>query len=202
MRVLKHIIFIAIFSLSSCSSNETQPLFGGDTILAFGDSLTAGVGAGKGRDYPTILAELSGLKVVNAGISGETTTQGVIRFQSLLDQHNPSLVILLEGGNDILRSHPATRTKQNLARMITMAQNHGSQIVLIGVPQKKLFSDSAPFYQELADEFNIPFNEDTLAGLLRTPKYKSDPIHLNDAGYHEFARQIHRWFIDLELVVQ
>lgn len=200
--MLKHLIFVTIFVLSSCSGNETQPLFSGDKILAFGDSLTVGVGAGKDKDYPSILTQLSGYEVINAGISGETTTQGVARFQSLLDLHDPGLVILLEGGNDILRSHPATRTKQNLARMITMARDHGCQIVLIGVPQKKLFSDSAPLYRELADEFDIPFDEDMLADLLRTPKYKSDPIHLNAAGYRELATELYEWLIALELINQ
>ncbi len=63
-------------------------------------------------------------------------------------------------------------------------------MVLIGVPEKKLFSDSAPFYSELANEHNLAFNGEILSNLLRNNQYKSDPIHLNSAGYQKFAQAI------------
>ncbi|MEM7540096.1 MAG: GDSL-type esterase/lipase family protein [Pseudomonadota bacterium] len=158
--------------------------------MAFGDSLTVGVGATSEDSYPSVLGELSGLEVIGSGVSGETTAGGLARFASVLENTNPDFLILLEGGNDILRNVERTQTKSNLAAMITLAQGKGIQILLIGVPEKKLFSKVAPLYKELAEEHNVVLVEKLLGNLLRQPKYKSDPIHLNAAGYRVMAESI------------
>jgi len=188
-------VLLFLLLLNGCENNKLNPLSDDAVILAFGDSLTYGVGA-KGKTYPQALEGLSGYKVINAGISGETTSQGVKRFQLMLDKHSPELVILLEGGNDILRNNSAKTTKQNLARMIEMSQKNGSQLILIGVPKKSLFSDSAAFYIELAEQYNLVFDEALLADLLRSPKDKSDAIHLNSAGYQKLAQGIYQLMQD------
>ena len=188
--------FSLIFILAACSDIKLTPLSSDATILAFGDSLTHGVGGGKGNDYPKVLSELTGLKVINAGISGETTEGGLKRFESVLTDSSADLIILMEGGNDILRNKNLEQTKQNLSRMIEIAQNQGVEVILIGVPQKQLFSDSAPFYRELAEEHQLVFDGETLSGLLRSQQYKSDPIHLNAAGYRKFAERIHESLIE------
>ena len=137
------LIFVALL-ISSCGQANLTPLSTGATILAFGDSLTFGVGAKSDQSFPSVLSSLSGFEVINAGSSGETTSQGVKRFKSLLQTHQPELVILLEGGNDILRNHDLQLTKQNLATMIELAKAQQVSVILIGVPERKLFSDSAP----------------------------------------------------------
>ena len=178
--------------VAGCDRPTLKPLPADGVILAFGDSLTYGVGAKRGAGYPEVLQELSQLTVINAGISGETTTQGVIRFQSVLEKHNPDLVILLEGGNDILRNHAAAEIKQNLDKMIQTAGQFGAQVILIGVPEKKLFSDSAYWYEELADQYQLVFDGEKLSELLRSPQMKSGPIHLNEAGYRQFAEHLYQ----------
>ncbi len=190
-RITLSLIYLAfIFLLIGCSENKLSPLGQNATILAFGDSLTFGVGARLNESYPKILAELTNLNVVNAGISGETTAQGLARFSSQLDKYQPQLVILLEGGNDILRGHDLNNTKQNLALMISLAKERQIELLLIGVPEKKLFSNSADLYDQLADEYNVAYEGKLLSELLKTPKYKSDMIHLNAKGYREFALRI------------
>ena len=194
---LKFYILISLsIVLTSCSKPELPILSPADKIVAFGDSLTFGVGSKNNATYPQILSELTGLTVINAGISGETTSGGLKRFAQVLEQHAPELVILMEGGNDILRNHSSETTKNNLASMIQIAQSKNIAVVLIGVPEKKLFSDSAPFYAELADEYNLVFDEETLSNLLRTAEYKADPIHLNSAGYRKFAERIQQLLIE------
>jgi len=183
---------ILLMTLSGCSENKLSPLADNATIVSFGDSLTYGIGSTTGQTYPDALATLSGLTVINAGISGETTAQGLTRFATVIKTHTPALVILLEGGNDILRNYSSVDTKNNLAAMIEIAQNQQVDIVLIGVPEKKLFSDSAPLYTELANQYDLVFEEDLLSDLLRSPKYKSDPIHLNSSGYQKFAEGIYQ----------
>ncbi len=173
-----------------CNNPQLPPLNSDSVILAFGDSLTYGVGTDKNTSYPRLLEKILKIEVVNAGISGETTTGGLKRFKSVLNQHSPDLIILLEGGNDILRNHRTQIIKENLAQMIEISQSSEIPLILVGVPEKKLFSNSAPFYSELAEKYQLVFDGDILASLLRTPSYKSDSIHLNRQGYQQLAERI------------
>ncbi len=178
--------------LAGCSDQQLPKLNQGETILAFGDSLTAGVGVKLEDSYPTVLANLTNFEVINAGVSGETTREGVERFNALVDEHYPSLIILLEGGNDILRNFPESETKANLASMITYANEKQIPLVLIGVPKKSLFSSSASFYQELADEYQLVFDDESIAKIIKTPSLKSDSVHFNQAGYQKLAENIYQ----------
>ena len=182
--------------LTGCDKPKLSPLSSDATIVAFGDSLTYGIGADQENSYPSALADLTGMTVVNAGISGEITAQGVVRFQSVLDKYQPQLVILLEGGNDILRNQELSQVKNNLASMIKSAQSQDIQVILLGVPEKKLFSDSAALYGELANQYNLVFDGEILSELLRSAQYKSDPIHLNEAGYRLLAEKIYTLMLD------
>lgn len=181
---------LATALLVGCSDRALEPLAPGASILAFGDSLTEGVGASEQAAYPAQLEALTGHPVINAGISGETSTEGLRRLPGVLDRHDPALMILLTGGNDVLRNQDLARAKRNIARMIEIAQGRGVQVVLVGVPKKSLFSDSAPLYRELADFYHVPLVDDLVAGLLRHPGYKSDAVHLNAAGYRAMAERL------------
>lgn len=199
VKPVKHLfaLCILLLFLQGCSESPQLTRISTEaTILAFGDSLTAGVGTKKQHSYPSVLAKLSGRKVVNAGISGEMTKEGLARLANVIDENNPSLMILLEGGNDILRNHNLQQTKQNLAAMINLAQEKDVQLVLIGVPQKQLFSDVAPFYKELAEEYKLVFDGELISDLLRKRSYKSDLVHFNQAGYQKMAEGIHQLLQD------
>ena len=138
--------------MQACGDAKLTAIPHNATILAYGDSLTYGKGVEEEQSYPSVLADLSSREVINAGISGETTKQGLARLASVLEENEPHLMILLEGGNDILRNQNLSQTKQNLASMIEMAQSQGVQVLLIGVPEKKLFSNSAKIFPELAEQ--------------------------------------------------
>lgn len=176
--------------LVACESGPMSPLPGDAVILAFGDSLTSGVGASSGEDYPRQLARLTGFRVVNGGVSGETAQQGRRRLPSELRRYNPDLVLLLMGGNDFLRSRQRQAVKSDLAAMVEAARARGSQVLLIGVPEKSLFLSTSPIYKELAEAYNVVLAEDIVADLLRSPRYKSDMIHLNDEGYSKLAQTL------------
>lgn len=190
------LIMTCLFSIQACSdSNTLVPIPSDGVILAFGDSLTVGVGASEESSYPAILAELSGREVISAGISGEETSQGAKRLVSVLDEVQPSLVVLLQGGNDILRNRNSKQIKSNLASMIEAIQSRKIDTILVGVPEKKLFSDVAPFYEELASEYNLVFADDVLSDLLRNNEFKSDAVHLNQRGYRLLAESIHELLV-------
>ena len=190
LRARAAILFTGFFLLTGCSDPKLSEIPRNATILAFGDSLTVGVGASSAESYPVVLTELSGRRVINGGVSGETTTQGLQRLSGLLEQHEPELLLLLEGGNDVLRNQPFSTISQNLADMIELTQQKGIPVVLIGVPEKNLFSSSAPFYSELAEQYGLVFDGRLVGSLLRTTSYKSDPIHLNAQGYRALAEEI------------
>lgn len=178
--------------IAACSSESLPELSEEQVILAFGDSLTSGVGVNKEHSYPSQLAKLSGLQVINAGVSGETTEQGVSRFNKLLDQLQPDLIILMEGGNDILRNLSMDQTKSNLSKMIERANSDGVPVILMGIPKKSLFSSSAPLYAELAEKYQLVFDGETVAEIIKSPSMKSDSVHFNQKGYYRLAEIIHQ----------
>ena len=176
---------IGLFSGNESFKGTTLPAH--TRILSFGDSLTQGVGASRGKDYPNQLAQIVGRSVVNAGISGETTEGGKRRFAEVLEQNQPDVVVLLEGGNDFLRNVPRAQTKANLGAMIEMAQARDIKVLLVAVPAKSLMLSDALIYQELADQYHVPLLSDTISDLLGDRSVKSDTIHLNDTGYKKLA---------------
>lgn len=184
-------------AVAGCSdSPKIARLPAGGTILAFGDSLTEGVGVQAPDSYPAVLAMLTGMNVVNAGVSGEITQEGVARLPQVLDETSPDLLILVEGGNDILRGYDLNRTRANLETMIREAQGRYIPVVMLGVPEKNIFSSSAPFYEEIAEEYSVVFDGGLLAGLLKSPSYKSDAVHFNRDGYRLMAEGIHELLLD------
>ncbi|WP_293267824.1 GDSL-type esterase/lipase family protein [Neptunomonas sp.] len=195
---LFQIITVALITLllNGCSDPKLEPIRYGGSILAFGDSLTLGVGTVQTNSYPSILAELSGLNVINAGISGETTESGLKRLPLELERTSPDLLILIEGGNDILQNKSESAIKANLKKMIELAQSKDISVVLIGVPQKRLFSDSAPLYQELAEEYQLVFDGTLIGNLIRSPSLKSDHVHFNAQGYRKMAESIYELLSD------
>ena len=192
-RVLRRFVFAfaALAVLVACQEKPLQPLAPGATILAFGDSLTEGKGVSLGDSYPAVLQRISGMRVVNAGISGEVTADGLARLPEVLDDVRPQLMLLLHGGNDILRNLNPSEASENIAAMIQEARSRGIAVVLVGVPEKKLFSDTSPIYPALAERFKLVFVESIIADLLRSPSKKSDAVHFNQAGYEEIAQELY-----------
>ena len=178
--------------LTACGEPGFRPLAPGETILAFGDSLTEGRGVSPAQSYPSVLASLSGHPVINGGVSGELSQAGRARLPALLAEHRPALVILLEGGNDMLRGSGEVALKANLAAMIEAAQGSGAQVLLVAVPRKSLFADGAPLYGELAEQYGLVLDEESIGELLRSREFKSDAVHLNAAGYRALAERLYR----------
>lgn len=181
--------------LCACGSgNRTgilPPLAPDATILAFGDSLTYGSGASAEQSYPAVLASLVNRNVVSAGVPGETTTEGLRRLPSVLDAHDPDLVLLCLGGNDMLRKGSLNIVKNNLASMITLIRERGIPVVLIAVPEPALLGlDPPPLYGELAEQFDLPLENAVMADTLSKSKWRSDRIHPNAAGYRRIAEAL------------
>lgn len=187
-----HILFFIIcFQLVSCSEQpQLKPLTPEATILAFGDSLTYGTGTSPDKAYPAVLERLTHHKVINAGIPGEISKKGMARLPGLIEKHRPDLIIICHGGNDILRKLDLSKTRDNIQRMINLARQNNSQVILIGVPEFGLFLNSVPLYQSLAEKNRLPIANNILGDIIGNNALKSDHIHPNSAGYQYLAEHI------------
>jgi acyl-CoA thioesterase I len=200
MTTIRSIVFARtlLFCLITLCSACTQPvpriarLAPDAVILAFGDSLTFGTGANTPESYPAVLAGLTGRRVINAGIPGELSAEGAQRLDALLDREHPQLLILCHGGNDLLRRLDPQQTNAQLRHMIEAARQRGIAVVLIGVPEPKLFNrHSAPYYATLAEEFRLPLEAETLARIEGDNALKSDGVHPNAQGYRQLAQAVY-----------
>lgn len=191
MRVL--FLICLLISLNSCEQHPQllQKLPENGLILAFGDSLTYGTGVAKPKSYPSILGQLTGRYVVNAGVPGEITRNGLKRLPELLNKYHPDLLILIHGGNDFIRKLPEQQTAENMKKMIEEAKRRDIDVVLLGVPRPGLFfMESAELYQQLSDTFKLAIDVETLPDVLSSPSLKSDLIHPNEEGYRIIAENI------------
>lgn len=152
-------------------------------ILAFGDSITYGYGVMQKESYPAQLQKKTGLRVINAGISGEESEEGLQRLPTLL-VNKPDLVILCHGGNDIIRQSSDEKLKTNLIAMINLIKKSGAKVLLVGVPNFGMLGfKTHPLYSEVADETGVFFEEDILSFVEADNRLKIDTIHPNKKGY-------------------
>ena len=185
------VTLIALVLLGACGSDQAlRPLATDAVILAFGDSLTFGTGAGRNESYPSVLGRMIGRTVVNAGVPGEVTATGLSRLPGLLQQHQPDLVVLIHGGNDMLRRQNRSHAADNLRSMIGLARDSGADVVLLGVPQPGLILRTATFYTDVAESTGTPLDGDVLADILQYTSNKSDPVQPNSRGCRMLAEAV------------
>lgn len=162
----------------------------GTTIVAFGDSITAGYGAeGPGTTYPERLAERIGRPVINEGVPGDTTADALARIEPVL-AHDPWLVIVELGGNDLLRQTPIERVEANLTAIVERLLAARIAVVLIEIHGPFGGGRYADLFERLGEKYHVPVLEDALPDILSDPKLKSDEIHPNAAGYAKLAEAV------------
>jgi acyl-CoA thioesterase-1 len=177
------IIAIAVLIKENYSKSTNTILKENSLILAFGDSLTRGFGADIEFSYPEQLHKKTGLRVINAGVNGELSSEGLERLPMLL-KHKPDVVVLCHGGNDILNKLPSSQLKMNLLAMIKMIQESGAKVLLVGVPNFGIFGfDVHEVYEEVADETKVLYEDKILTIIEQDNSLKSDYVHPNAKGY-------------------
>lgn len=159
--------------------------------VAFGDSLTEGVGADPGGDYPSQLAQRLGVRIRNLGVSGNTTADALARVEEAV-QLEPRVVLLCLGGNDTLRSLPPEQTFAHLATLIDRFHQGGAFVVLLGVRGRRLADEQARGFEQLARDKRVLLVPNILEGVLFTPSLMADPIHPNDQGYARIAERLEK----------
>lgn len=162
------------------------------TILVLGDSLSAALGIRPEQGWVALLAQRLqaqgyGYQIVNASVSGETTSGGLERLPRALQLHQPGTVILELGANDGLRGLPVDETRENLAHMVRLSQAAGARVLLVGmrIPPNygpRYTEAFARMFPELANQYHLPL----VPFLLE--KVALDPTRMQQDGMHPNAR--------------
>ncbi len=171
--------------------------------MAFGDSLSAGFGADPGQSFPDYLQkELDRhsyrFRVVNAGVSGDTSTDGVERINDVVLQ-KPAIVILELGGNDGLRGLPVASTRANLEQMIVGLQKSGAKVILAGMTLPRNYGvdyirSFERIYVDLAKKYKLALIPFLLQGVGGVARYmQPDGIHPTAEGNRMVATTVFRY---------
>jgi acyl-CoA thioesterase-1 len=162
----------------------------GSNVIAFGDSLTAGYGANAGEDYPSRVSVATGIAIINAGVSGDTTEMALARIDKDVLSRDPRILIVGLGGNDYLQSVPIATTETNLRSVIDKIESAGAAVILLGFRFPSLNADYEAMYQRVAKDERCLFVANVLSGILTHPDLKSDEVHPNARGYQLMADRI------------
>jgi lysophospholipase L1-like esterase len=185
------VAILLVIGLTACSPTPKLSRLANDAVIvAFGDSITFGIGASEEESYPVVLEKLTKRKVVNAGVPGEVTASGLSRLPEILEREKPALLIICHGGNDLLRRLGDQQAADNIRSMIRLAKQREVAVVLVAVPSPGILLSPAPMYREIAKELKVPLEEKTLSSVLSDNSLKSDYIHPNAAGYKRLAEAI------------
>ena len=203
------LVFCIVFAVTACDRDyKHAPLPTTSNVVILGDSLTYGTGAGSGEDYASILASNTGWNVINEGVPGNTSYQGLARLSQILEAHESGeqkidLLIVELGGNDFLKHVPEPETVNNLKSILNQAKAKRINTALIAIPEFSpvgaafgALSDH-PLYEKLADETDTPLIEDLFSDVLAKNSLKADPIHPNAEGYRLVASELQIALIDL-----
>lgn len=188
----------AVVLVAACGDKPAKEpaLPPGSMVVALGDSLTAGAGMAREQAWPDLLASRTGWEIVNAGVNGDTSGSALERLPALLKEHDPVLVLVALGGNDMLRRIPQEQTVANLGKVLDMVRAHGAKPVLLATPKPSAISavfqnlSAADFYRSVAEAHQVPLIEDAIAEVLSDPAMKGDPLHPNAAGHAQLAQKI------------
>ncbi|WP_446743602.1 arylesterase [Silvibacterium acidisoli] len=167
-------------------------IFAQSTIVCFGDSLTAGYGAEAGHSYPDSLQKLLDshgyhYRVINKGVSGDTTKDGVARLPEIIALH-PQIAVVEFGGNDGLRGLPITSTRTNLDQIVTTLQKAGIKVALAGITLPPDYGpdyihDVNQTYTMAAQKFHVPLLPFLLDHVYGVPgAMQQDGIHATAKG--------------------
>lgn len=159
-------------------------------IIMFGDSLVKGVGSTKGKDVVSLLSARLGESIINMGVSGETSEEGLRRLNKVIEQ-KPKVVMVLLGGNDFLKRVSREQTFKNLDTIVDRLQASGSIVILLGVQSGVLTDSDADEFERVAEEKGALYVPNVLDGIYARKEFLSDGIHPNDAGYEKVADKIY-----------
>lgn len=185
--LLAAVLALACTAAPGCNDSLTAPST--VTVVAFGDSITAGVGTTGDNDYVSRLSSRTGVAIINAGRSGDTTASALARIDSAVLARDADVVIVFLGGNDLLQSVPAQQRINNITSIVQQIRADGAAVILVGVGSGAL----DPFEGALtgiASQTSSTLVPAVLDGILGVAGLMADLIHPNNAGHAIIADRI------------
>ena len=176
-----------ICMLMSCSKNNQIKI---NSIVCFGDSLTQGYGATGEQTYPYFLQQLTNLPVVNKGINGNTSKDGLNRIDDILTSQN-SIILVEFGANDFFQQVPISETRENMEEIIDKLKATDNVIVLVSIEDKQL-KQLYTMLKSLAKEKKVLFIDGILNDFWNDRTLFSDEVHPNSKGYKFVAEKIYK----------
>jgi len=184
-------IAIGLYGIFSPEPEVRNAVPVGETIVAFGDSLTYGTGAAKGQDYPTQLGQLLGQKIINRGIPGDTTAGALKRLDEII-KLKPQIVFLTLGGNDLKNGVPKSTAFSNLEQVVVRLQEAGALVVIGGIDLPFFSKGYDEAYEVLAIKTSALLVPNVLADIIGNAGLMSDRIHPNAEGYSIMANHFYQ----------
>ncbi len=170
----------------------------GTSIVCLGDSLTQGVGASLGHDYPALLSKELGMPVINAGVDGDETIDALKRLDADVLAKDPKLVVVELGANDFMNGQSLKKAFENLDEIVRQIEVHGAMVVVVGIPPGFMGDTLQRDYDRIIQKYHVAFVPKVLEGILANPRLKSsDHRHPNNAGYALIAQRIREKVIPL-----
>lgn len=191
-------------NLALANSATNQPSSKAQTVLIVGDSLSAEYGLSRGTGWVSLMSqtaaqEVPGLKIVNASISGDTTSGGVTRLPALLKLHQPQVLVIELGGNDALRGLQMSMTQQNLFHMANEGKRAGAKVLIIGmqVPPnygasylKQMDAAYLRVSKETGAQLNVQFLKGVADDVDPLKWFQSDRIHPNEGAQSTMMKNV------------
>lgn len=188
---MKHIFTVLIlFFIAACGVQDivNYPAKEGP-IVAFGDSLTYGQGVSAKDAYPALLTEKWQREVINLGVSGDTSLQGLARKEQI-KALRPSFVLIEFGANDLFKRIPREKTQAALEELVDYAQNLGAVVVLLDTGGNSAMNPYKKMLKKIAKEKQTLYVDGIMDGIFNNRSLKSDNLHPNEQGYKKIADKI------------
>lgn len=213
-----HVLLIFTMVLAACGGEVEAPVPAAETVAApaatevvvddrftivmLGDSLTAGFGLATKYALPEQMADIFkrngfDIKVINAGVSGDTTAAGLARYDWSVGSADADLLVVALGANDFLNGSSPVTARRNLAEIIERAKSDGLQVILAGVEAGAIagrdveIGEYAAIYPELAAAYDVPLFDDILGGVRGNPDLlQLDGLHPTRRGARVMAERM------------
>lgn len=160
-------------------------------IIAFGDSLTYGYGAGRTQSYPAYLSDMIGRDVINLGVNGDTSSAGLARISELY-RYKPYMVLVEFSANDFFRKVRKKETEQNLRQIVAQIQKMGAIVVLVDTGGGAPMNEYTKMQEKIAKDYDALFVPGIMNDIFNKTYLKSDEIHPNAAGYKIVAEKVNK----------
>ena len=183
-------LILILFCVIACGQKDPKNYPNSNIdIVAFGDSLTYGQGAGRSETYPAYLSKMIGREVVNLGVSGNTSAMGLARINQI-KKYSPYMVLIEFSANDLFRRIPREQTENNLREIVQQVQEMGAIAVLIDTGGAYPMETYTKIQKQISKDYNTLFVPGIMDDIYSKKSLKSDQIHPNVEGYKIIAAKV------------